>query len=151
MLLEVCQWLSASSIGRSILESENLFSLIETVHVLSIVASAGIIAIVDLRLLDLILRSYSVASVTEPLIKVTWWGFGLSAFSGAFLFWAEADKLYASGAFRLKVALLALVGINQAVFHAMRFKRRSQVRMHAAASLTLWSGIILSGRAIAYL
>jgi hypothetical protein len=50
-LLQACQWLNDTQLGTAIRESDVVFPLIETVHVLGIALLAGTVAIVDLRLL----------------------------------------------------------------------------------------------------
>jgi hypothetical protein len=159
-LLHFCQWLYASSIGTAIRESVYLFPIIETVHVLGITLLVGTVAILDLRLLGLTLRSEPVTQVAGQILPLTWCGFAVMFVSGFLLFWAEAAKSYGNPAFRLKLLLLLLVGLNPLIFHFTIYRRvgtwdRSPVtplRARAAAviSMALWAGIIIAGRAIAY-
>jgi len=151
-ILHACRWLAESWVGTQIRESDNLFSVIETVHVLGVVASAGTIAIVDLAVLRLLFTGYSVREVLDPLVRITWIGFGVMAASGLLLFWSEADKLYFNTAFRFKMLLLLALAVNQWFFHR-RFARHGEHRGRAQAvvSLSLWAAIIILGRAIAYL
>ncbi len=98
--------------------------------------------------------------VARSVFPVTWTGFVLMMISGLFLFWAEAAKNYLNPAFRVKMILLLLVGLNPVIFHAGVYRRvsewelqhRSPWRARAAAitSISLWSGVIIAGRAIAY-
>jgi len=93
-------------------------------------------------------------------LPLTWSGLAVSVVSGFLLFWAEAEKMYANPSFRTKLALLALAGFNALVFHstiyrsAPEWERRHvspwRARATAIASLALWSGVIIAGRAIAY-
>lgn len=152
LILQWCRAIADSWVGTEIRESDNLFSAIETLHVLGVTASAGVIAIVDLAVLRQLFVRYSVREVLEPLVKITWIGFALMAISGIFLFCSEADKLYFNAAFRVKMLLLLALGVNQWLFHH-RFgsAARSDGRIAAALSLGLWTGVIVLGRAIAYL
>jgi hypothetical protein len=148
-------------VGTGIRESDNLFSAIETTHVLGIAFTAGTIALVDLRILGVVLSRYSILQVLRPLVRITWLGFGVMASSGLLLFWAEADKLYFNAAFRLKLVLLLLAGLNQWLFHRANSRLEAMPRtadtapssskLAASVSLCLWLGIIVLGRAIAYL
>lgn len=159
-LVQLCNWISDSSVGTGIRESDNLFSAIETVHVLGIVAVVGTIAIVDLRLLGFALEAVPVSEVVGPLVRITWLGFAVMLASGALLFWAEAAKLYGNTAFRLKLALLVLAAANAWAFHAIIYPRcaewdadartPAEARIAGLCSLALWSAIIACGRAIAY-
>jgi hypothetical protein len=160
-LLPICRWLASTAVGTGIRESDNLFSVIETVHVLGIIITAGTIAIVDLRILGLTLARYPVREILAPLVKITWMGFLVMGASGFLLFWSEADKLYFNWAFRAKLTLLLIAGFNQWIFQ--RNYRRLipswntamappwQARLAASLSLGLWLGIVVMGRAIAYL
>ena len=158
--LQFCQWLNDTGISNSIRKSDLAFAAIETVHVLGITLLAGTIAIVDLRLLGVILKKDRVSDVARLVLPVTWIGFAIMFSSGSLLFMAEALKSYQNPAFRLKMLLLLVAGLNPLIFHSTVYRsvaewdragitpRRASVA--AALSLTLWSLIIMSGRAIAY-
>lgn len=159
--LHLCRWLAASWVGTSIRESDNLFSVIETGHVLGIVATAGLIAIVDLRLLGILLTRSPASELVRPLVRLAWCGFAWMLASGFLLFWSEADKLYFNPAFRAKLVVLAMLGVNQLIFHRTAYRRIAgwdlqpnpprSVRFAAALSLAGWLTVIALGRAIAYL
>lgn len=159
-LKHLCQLLYDSNVGTYIRESDYCFSIIESVHVLAITLLVGTIAILDLRMLGLVLRRIPVTRIARAVFPLTWSGFALMFVSGFFLFWAEAAKNYLNPAFRVKLILLLLVGLNPLIFHTTIYQRvqnwetleRSPWRARAAAiaSLTLWSSIIIAGRAIAY-
>jgi hypothetical protein len=160
LLQHICQVIYDSQIGTMIRESDYAFSIIESVHVLAITLLVGSISVLDLRMLGLILREIPVTRVSRAVFPITWAGFAVMVTSGLLLFWAEAAKNYLNPAFRIKLILLLLVGLNPLIFHTSVYRRvaewelqhRSPWRARAAAiaSLTLWSGIIVAGRAIAY-
>jgi hypothetical protein len=160
LLQHFCQLLYDSHFGTAIRESDNAFPIIESVHVLGITLLVGTIALLDLRMLGLILRSISVTRIARAVFPLTWSGFAVMFTSGFLLFWAEAAKNYSNPAFRIKLILLALVGLNPLIFHTTIYRRVHEwealeaspwrARAAAIASLTLWSGVIISGRLIAY-
>lgn len=160
LLQHLCQLLYDSHFGTAIRESDNAFSVIESVHVLSITLLVGSISMLDLRMLGVILREIPVTRIARAVLPLTWAGFFVMFVSGFLLFWAEAAKNYLNPAFRLKIVLLLLVGLNPLIFHTTIYRRvaeweldhRSPWRARAAAclSLMLWVGIIVAGRAIAY-
>ena len=159
-VLEICRWLNDSTVGVTIRESEALFPAIETVHVLAIALMAGTVSVLDLRLLGLLFRQERVSDIARQLLPWTWAGFAVMFVSGFLLFWAEALKCYGNPAFRAKVLLLFLAGLNPFIFHSTVFKRVAEwdtaaaipgrARLAGAVSLTLWTAIIVAGRAIAY-
>lgn len=137
-----------------------MFPLVETVHVLGITLLAGTVAILDLRLLGLILRRERVSEIACRILPWTWRGLAVMLASGLLLFFAEAVKSYGNTAFRVKVVMLVLVGLNPLVFHTTIYRKVTdwdlapvtpwRARLAGALSLTLWSGIIIAGRAMAY-
>jgi hypothetical protein len=159
-LLPVIQWLNQTALATSIRESDFVFPLIETVHVLAITLLAGTVAAVDLRLLGVILKREKVSDVAGQVLPLTWAGFAVMMITGLLLFASEAQKSYGNMAFRVKILLLILAGLNPLIFHSTIFRSvhvwddapvvPRGARAAAIASLTLWSGIIIAGRAIAY-
>jgi hypothetical protein len=160
ILQHLCQLLYDSQIGKAIRESDYAFSIFESIHVLGITLLVGTIAILDLRMLGVILRSIPVTRIARTVFPLTWLGFAVMFGSGFLLFWAEAAKNYTNPAFRIKLILLALVGLNPLIFHTTVYRRAHdwesqqlspwRARVAAVASLTLWGSIIVAGRAIAY-
>jgi hypothetical protein len=123
ILEHVCRILYDSSFGTMIRESNNAFSVIESVHVLSITLVFGTIAVLDLRMLGLILRPIPIGRLARGIFPLTWSGFAISVVSGSLLFWAEAAKLYANPAFRVKLLLLLMAGLNPLIFHTTVYRR----------------------------
>ena len=160
MLFQFCQWIYNTALGTSIRESIWVFPIIETIHVLGIALLVGTVAILDLRLLGLVLKREPVSELAGQILPLTWLGFAVMFLSGLLLFSAEAAKSYGNPAFRIKLLLLLLVGLNPLIFHFTIYRSVSawdvsaitprRARAAAVLSLTLWGGIIVAGRAIAY-
>ena len=160
MLAQLLHSLNESAFSTWLRESDWTFSAVETVHVLSITAMAGTIALVDLRLLGVLFRQHRVSRVTRQVTPVTWIGFGLMAVSGTLLFVAQPEKNAANPAFQIKVVLLLLAALNLLAFHTLVFRTVAvwdqrptpppAARFSGAASLLLWTTIIVLGRVIAY-
>jgi hypothetical protein len=152
--------LNESAFSTRLRESDWTFSLIETLHVLSIAVMAGTIAIVDLRLLGVLFRKQQVSRLTAQVTPVTWVGFTLMVLSGTLLFVAQPEKNAVNPAFQAKAVLLLLAGANLFVFHRFVFRDVAAwderprpplaVRLCGGASLALWATIIVLGRLIAY-
>jgi hypothetical protein len=159
-VLAFCQWLHDLPISRALSESDWAFPIVESVHVLALTLMVGTVALVDLRLLGIALRREQVSVVAGQLLPLMWIGFAVMALSGAALFASEAVRLAGSVAFQLKLVLLLLAGANLVVFHFTAYRHVATwdrgtatprgARISAAASLLLWSGIVVCGRMIAY-
>lgn len=153
------EWLYEQPWATALRESNNAYPLIETLHVLSITIVVGTVVAVDLRVLGLILKTEPVTRVTRALLPTTWWGFLIMLLTGLPLFAAQAVHLDSNPAFRLKILLLALAGINALLFHRTTYRTVSHwdhantaplsARAFAATSIALWATIIVSGRLIA--
>src|SRR3984957_3329048 len=107
-LLLLAQWLSAAAAATAMAELPWIYSLIESVHVLGITALAGAAAVLDLRLLGVIMRREQVSQVIEQIEPIAWVGGVVMFASGLLLFWAKAENCYANPPFRLKLLLLVL-------------------------------------------
>jgi hypothetical protein len=159
-LLQICQWLQSTGPATALRESNFVFPILEGIHVLSIALIAGTVAIVDLRMLGLALKKEPVSQVAGQILPLTWAGFAVSVLTGTVLFASEAVKCYLSPSFRVKVLLLVFAGLNPLIFHSTVYRSVAEwghavrtpprARLAAALSLTLWSGIVIAGRAIAY-
>jgi hypothetical protein len=155
----LCQALYHLPASTALRESDVVFPVIETFHVLAIMLIAGTIVTVDLRVGGLMFRDQPLSHITRALLPYTWYGFAIMVVTGLPLFAAEAAKLYGNPAFRVKLLLLGLAGLNALLFHLTVYGRLPEqyqhgaaplpARMFAAVSAVLWSGVIVSGRLIA--
>jgi hypothetical protein len=160
LLLGFCQWVDSTRWSALVRQSNWFFSTVDTVHTLGIILVAGTIMLLDLRLLGLALRSVPVAQVVARIVPATLGGFGLMVVSGSLLFSTEAVKMYHSPAFRIKMLLLALAGLNALIFHRTIYRDvahwdpasvvPARARLAGLLSLVFWIAIIAAGRAIAY-
>ncbi len=151
--------LQESALGEAMRQSLLLYPLIEIVHLIGIALLVGSIVSLDLRLMGLRLKLP--ASLTaQHLLPVTVTGFLMAVASGSLLFATEAASLFYNPAFRLKLILIALGGINAGLFHLGPWRRVAgwdharppfAARIGGAVSIVLWLGALSCGRLIAYL
>jgi hypothetical protein len=159
-LFEFCKWLQHTSVGVTVSESLWLFPLIETIHIWGIILLVGTTGVLDLRLLGLILTNQRVSDLHKRLIRWTWTGFAVMFISGSFMFASEAAKMYINGAFRVKMLLIVLAGLNAVFFELFTFRNIAKwddapatpvlAKFAACVSLIAWVGVIAAGRWIAY-
>ncbi len=80
--------------------------MIETVHVLGLAVSVGILVMLDLRLVGAGMRHIPAVRHHAQAEALVSGGLHRRCFpSGALLFWSEAEKCYRSPTFRIKVDL----------------------------------------------
>jgi hypothetical protein len=154
------QALQDSSIATAIREGESLFPWIECVHVLALSVVIGSIALVDLRLLGVASRDRSVAQTTVAVLPVTWTAFVFAVMTGGLLFASNATVYAHNSYFQIKMALIALAGINMTVFHLFVNQGVDgwhtpaltplRARFVGALSLCLWIAIAACGRWIGF-
>ena len=154
-------WLQATPIASAIAENEILFPWIESVHVLAIVLVVGTISIVDLRLLGIASLDVPVRRLMRDVIPYTWGAFTVAVITGSLMFSSDAVNYGHNFFFRGKLVLLALAGLNMAVFHLVGVgdiarwdtgTGRTPVAARAAAtiSLLIWIAVVAFGREIGF-
>jgi len=111
------EWLQASRIATAVAENDILFPWIESVHVLAIVLVVGTISIVDLRLLGVASLDISARRLMRDIIPYTWGAFAVAAITGSLMFSSDAVHYAHNRLFQIKLVMLALAGVNMAVFH----------------------------------
>jgi hypothetical protein len=159
-LFAILTWLEATPLAAAMRQSPWLYPIVETAHILGLVLLIGAAAMFDLRLLGLSPR-LPVADVARHLLPWCYVGLAVTALSGAMLFAADPLALWFNPAFRAKMALIVLAGVNAAAFHAGPFRSVARwdrfaptpgaAKAAAALSLSLWATIAALGRFIAYL
>src|SRR5688500_12396110 len=143
--------------------TESLFAypVVQGIHVLALAFAVGLLAIADLRLAGILLPQQSAQVFLSGLRPWFIGGFIVLLITGVLLFLPNATLLYASPLFLIKLALIALAGLN-AFYFELNFRRsqregdtaawhRISPRAAGLISLGLWVLIIILGRLLAYL
>jgi len=136
-----------------------LYPSIEILHILGFVTLVGSIAMLDLRLLGLS-RALSVRSLARHVLPWTLGAVLVIVPTGLMMFMAHAADFVGNRAFVLKMVLIMCAGANAMAFHVGPYRSVAQwdtsvpppaARLHAAASMMIWIGVIACGRLLAYL
>ncbi len=138
-----------------------LFPTVETIHLVAMVVMIGCITVFDLRLLGMVLRQEPVLEVAERFLPATWSAFATMAVTGALLFATDPVSKYCNNpAFRIKLLLILLAGINMSAFHLTVSRAVSEwenlpgppvwARIVGSFSVILWAGVIIAGRWIGF-
>jgi hypothetical protein len=154
------QWLNDLRFSVALREDDWPFPIIETIHILALGLSVGVILWIDLRLIGFTLQHQPVSVIVGQLEPWAKWGFLAMFLSGSLLFLSEPMKCYTATAFRLKAVMLVLAGLNVWYFHARVYPRVAewdnapvlpwQARMVGYVSICMWFAIIIAGRWTAY-
>jgi hypothetical protein len=152
--------LEDSGLANSLRGSLYYFPFLESVHVMALGVVFGTILVVDLRALGIASTHRPFTRLSAELLRITWGAFAISALTGALMFITNARVYAHNTSFRVKMVLLAVAGINMAVFHLTAGRSVASWdqaatapkagRVAAGVSLVLWLGIILAGRVIGF-
>jgi hypothetical protein len=159
-VLGFIQWLNGTSWSVYLRESELAFPLTEAIHLIGLGISVGTIMWVDLRLLGFTMARERVSDVVTRLERWAIGGFIVMFISGLVLFLGKPENYYTTTAFRIKMLMLPLAGLNVLFFHKKVYPHVAEWNESAAVpwqgrlagfiSMTLWLAIIIAGRWTAY-
>ena len=145
-------WLESTPLALLIAQSTIAFPAIEIVHVMAITLVFGTIAIIDLRLLGVGSNNRAVTELCRDVLPWTWAAFGIAAISGSLLFISQATQYVENSAFRMKMLLMLLAGINMAAFEFITFRGVAKWdrdvpvapagKLAGAVSLACWLGVV---------
>ena len=151
-------WLEGLAWTTALRESPFGYPLIETSHVACIVVFAGLVIMMDLRLVGLAFADATLAQIQRRLYPWQMAAFVPSTATGVLLFCVDPLRYYQNVFFLAKLVLLALAGLNALAFHRKTYRRAegwdedpqviATARLAGAASLLLWSLTIVSSRLI---
>ena len=160
MLQDLIAFVEHGTLGELIRENDLLFPFIESVHVLAVCLVVGSIAVVDLRLLGFASVDRPVGRLMRSILPITVGAFGLAVAAGSLLFISHASKYLENRFFIAKIALIALAGVNMAVFHLIGARNLDQwendalpplfARVAGGLSLFLWVSVVACGRWIGF-
>lgn len=160
MLQDLIAFVEHGTLGELVRENDLLFPFIESVHVLAVCLVVGSIAVVDLRLLGFASVDRPVGRLMRSILPITVGAFGLAVAAGSLLFISHASKYLENRFFIAKITLIALAGVNTAVFHLIGARNLDQwendalpplfARVAGGLSLFLWVSVVACGRWIGF-
>jgi hypothetical protein len=159
-LQAVCKWLEQTPVGASVRQSLWLFPAIETVHLVGMAALLATVGAFDLRLMGVAMNGQSISGLGRRLLPWTWAAFAVQVVTGGLLFSSEATRMVRNPAFRMKMLLIALAGVQALIFQVAARRNppgrisetpRVQERIAGFVSLVLWIGVVAAGRWIGFI
>ena len=153
-------WLQATSVAEFMQQSEWAFPAAESLHVVALCLVLGTIAIVDLRLLGVIAPRARFTAVARDCLHWTWGAFVVALLTGVLMFIANAESYVGNTAFRVKMLLMLLAGVNMAYFELRTVRTVASwdnqaavplaARLAGFLSLGFWIAIVGFGRWIGF-
>jgi hypothetical protein len=160
LLQDLIAFVEHGTLGELVRENDLLFPFIESVHVLAVCLVVGSIAVVDLRLLGFASVDRPVGRLMRSILPITVGAFGLAVAARSLLFISHASKYLENRFFIAKITLIALAGVNMAVFHLIGARNLDRwendalpplfARVAGGLSLFLWVSVVACGRWIGF-
>lgn len=142
-----------SSLNLWIAETYWLWPVLEILHFIGLSLLFGGLLMVDLRMLG-IFTSIAQEKVYQ-LLPLVIFGFVLNLITGVLFFFGDPGRYSINIAFKIKMTLVLLAGINALVYHYAvqpSVARAGQwQKLSAVISLSAWTGVLLFGRLIPYI
>jgi hypothetical protein len=152
---EILHWIKDTWLGVTVSRSRWLFATGETFHFFGLSLMVGGLLIVDLRILGFLRRMpLRSAMAFLPFVIV---GFLINLVTGIEFFFADPFMYWPNPAFKLKLSLILVAGINALVATVVLHRHARKAgpdnddfgaltKMTAGLSLGLWLSVILLGR-----
>lgn len=131
-----------------------------TAHAVSMAWFAGLIVMMDLRLVGWAYRRTPLTQVQKQLFPWQMFTMVISAATGMVLLYGNPIRYYGKVFFWLKMTLMILAGVNAIAFHFRTYRSVAVwdaspvvplgARLAGAFSLALWAGVVVFGRITAY-
>lgn len=142
-----------SGLNQWIGETYWLWPVLEITHFIGLSLLFGGLIMVDLRMLGLF-ASIEQAKVYK-LLPLVIFGFALNLITGVLFFYGDPGRYSINIAFKIKMVLVLLAGLNALLYHYAVQPRTGEAphwqKLSAAVSLSAWTGVLLFGRLIPYI
>jgi hypothetical protein len=156
-MLSLFHWYDHTALAAAMRKSTWAFAVVEMIHLIGLALLGGVVLIVNLRLLGVILRGRPADRIARELSPLMVASLAVLTVTGILMVSEETMKCYFSTAFRLKMlmfvaALLLSTTIHRRVAGSREHPEPGRAtKLAAGASLALWLGVGVAGRAIGYL
>lgn len=155
-LIEIFNEISASAIGHSISKSDHLVGATAQVfHVIGFVLLLASLVLINLRIAGIAFKNQPVQDLAADGKRIIWIGFFLAVGSGILMFLSVPSLYYFNPAFRLKLLLLLVAVVLQLTLYRTVTSSETAnpllARLVVGASIILWFGVGLAGRAIGFI
>jgi hypothetical protein len=148
-----------SETSTALRESQYVWSLFEVAHVVCMCLFAGLIIMMDLRLLGIGNMQTPFSQLQKRLFPWQMLGMALSTVTGLVLVYGDPVRFYTNIFFWMKMSLMVIAGVNALAFHYIEYFNVDNwdnrvppygAKLAGALGLGLWAFVIVSGRLIPY-
>jgi hypothetical protein len=160
LLRSLFEWVDAFPTSVAIRESQYLYPALLTTHVIGMCLFAGLVFMMDMRLLGIGNMRTPLSQLQKRLFPWQMAGMAVSATTGLVLVYGQPMRFYSNIFFWIKVVMMLLAAINALAFHVGTYRSVAGwdinrvppfgARLAGAVGLALWAFVVISGRLIAY-
>jgi len=153
------EWMDAFPSSIAMRESLYAFPVLLTIHVVSLAMFAGLVVMMDLRLVGLAYRGSRFSEVQARLFPWQMVGMVVTTLTGLLLFYMQPMRYFGKVYYWLKLALIVLAGLNALVFHLTTYRSVARwdttgppfrAKVAGVLSLAMWACTVAFGRFAAY-
>ena len=144
----------------AIRESIYVYPALLTTHIIGMCVFAGLVIMMDLRLLGVGNLRTPVSQIQSKLFPWQLAGMVISAATGLILVYTQPMRFWGNVFFWVKTTMMVLASANVLAFHYGTYRSVASwdtservpfgAKLSSVVSLVLWSLVIISGRLIAY-
>ena len=153
------EWVDAFPSSIAMRESLYAFPVLLTLHLISLVMFAGLVVMMDLRLLGVAYRGTPFSEVQARLFPWQTVGMVVTSVAGLLLFYAQPMRYFGRVLYWIKITLMVLAIVNALLFHLTTYRSVAKwdtsgpprgAKVAGGLSLALWAGVVVFGRLTAY-
>jgi hypothetical protein len=149
LLYDFFDWLGATPVGAYLNQSTAAFAATESLHIIALSLIGAVVLITHLAALGLMLNPLAAADVSRNLRPVAHVGLVVVVVSGLLLVAAGPFKYYTNPLFPVKLMLFGAALVSWTWLDRLLTRADASLlatRCLAAASLLLWTSVVIAGR-----
>ena len=160
MIFRFFEWLDTFPSSIWLREATYGYPVLLTAHVVTMSLFAGLIVMMDLRLVGWGNLKTPISQLQKRLFPWQMFFMALTSIAGLLLLYSKPLTYYGKIFFWIKMGLMALAGVNALVFHLTAYRDVAKwdtdrilptpARLAGAFGLVLWVGVIVFGRLTPY-
>ncbi len=153
------EWVDAFPSSIALRESLYAFPVALTVHLVSLAMFAGLVVMMDLRLVGLAYRGTTFSEMQRRLFPWQMVAMVVTSVAGLLLFYAQPMRYFGKVIYWIKIALIVVAGVNALLFHFITYRSIDKcditnppvaAKVAGWLSLALWACVVATGRLTAY-
>jgi hypothetical protein len=153
--VDVLDWIQRTALSHWISKSNHLLIAgFQVIHVMGFILLLASLVLISLRLLGLIFKQQTVPQVAKEATRLIWVGLAMAVGTGVLMFIGSPRHYFYNRAFDVKMLLLLLAVLVQALLFGKVAASEAQkpwlARTAVALSLVFWFAVSMAGRAIGF-